>query len=626
MPSVINTNIPSLNSQRQLDKSSNALGISLQRLSSGMRINSAKDDAAGLAISDRMTSQIRGLNQAGRNANDAISLAQTAEGALSAVGDSLQRIRELAVQSANASNSAADRLALQNEASQLIAEIQRVSTSTSFNGVNLLDGTFTSKSFQVGADAGQTISIDSIANSQSTALGVGSSSSYVTSLVGTAANGNGLNAGDMSINGLAVNASVSDGISAYDSRGSAIALANAINAAGVGATASAQPTILVGTTVTGTTAIADKDLLINGVSLGVIGTAATTTERGAQMTSAINAKTSLTGVTATFSTTTGAVTLTANDGRTIAIGTTSSTLTGTSNTGLAYGANTTSNLTIANKIASGTTSSAISSTGALVAGQFFINGFDVGQSYADLIAGNNLTVAGAASFTVQNSNVVASINALTSKTGVTATIVNNTSYTLTSSNGAAIEAKVAGGAVSSGTAYASFTAQSGLTITQGSSGLNQYVTRTLQGKINLTSTSSAGMTVATGSGTNPAGAATGLTLGYKSATLSAGAGVSALDLSTAAGATAAITILDAALTSVNSSRASLGAYQNRFSAVVSNLATTSENISASRSRIQDTDFAAETAALSRNQILQQAGTAMLSQANSMPNMVLSLLK
>ncbi|MCB1768031.1 MAG: flagellin, partial [Candidatus Competibacteraceae bacterium] len=142
MPQVINSNIASLNAQRSLNTSQSALATSLQRLSSGLRINSAKDDAAGLAISERMTAQIRGLNQAARNANDGISLAQTAEGALGEIGNNLQRMRELAVQSANATNSSTDRAALQAEAAQLIAEIDRVATQTSFNGVNLLDGTF----------------------------------------------------------------------------------------------------------------------------------------------------------------------------------------------------------------------------------------------------------------------------------------------------------------------------------------------------------------------------------------------------------------------------------------------------------------------------------------------------
>jgi flagellin len=161
MPQIINTNVAALNSQRQLDKSGVGLSTALQRLSSGLRINSARDDAAGLAISDRFTSQIRGLDQARRNANDGVSLAQTAEGALSSASDLLQRIRELAVQSANATNSASDRAALQQEVSNLTAELDRVAQTTQFNGRNLLDGTFTYAQFQVGANANQTITATS---------------------------------------------------------------------------------------------------------------------------------------------------------------------------------------------------------------------------------------------------------------------------------------------------------------------------------------------------------------------------------------------------------------------------------------------------------------------------------
>src|SRR5437773_2499342 len=171
MSMSINTNLISLNAQRSSGKVQDSLSTSMARLSSGLRINSAKDDAAGLAISERMSTQIRGLNQAARNANDAISLAQTAEGALGSVGDNLQRIRELAVQSANATNSSSDRAALQSEASQLISEVQRVGSQTDFNGIKLLDGSFTSQAFQVGANAGQTISISSILDARTSSLG-----------------------------------------------------------------------------------------------------------------------------------------------------------------------------------------------------------------------------------------------------------------------------------------------------------------------------------------------------------------------------------------------------------------------------------------------------------------------
>ncbi|MGZ9006105.1 MAG: flagellin N-terminal helical domain-containing protein, partial [Burkholderiales bacterium] len=171
MPQFINTNVASLNAQRNMNTSQNALGVSLQRMSSGLRINSAKDDSAGLAISERMTAQIRGLNQAARNANDGISLAQTAEGAMAEIGNNLQRLRELAVQSANATNSLSDRASLDAEATQLISEITRVASQTAFNGTVLLDGSFTSQAFQVGANANQTISVNSIADSRATGLG-----------------------------------------------------------------------------------------------------------------------------------------------------------------------------------------------------------------------------------------------------------------------------------------------------------------------------------------------------------------------------------------------------------------------------------------------------------------------
>src|SRR5206468_6064472 len=182
MALMINANLASLDAQRNQSRTQNDLSTAIQRLSSGLRINSAKDDAAGLAISDRFTAQIRGVNQAARNANDGISLAQTAEGALASVSDNLQRIRELAVQSANATNSASDRASLQLEVSQLTAEIDRVATQTSFNGTNLLDGSFSSKVFQVGANAGQTITVGSIASSRASALGV----SYTASVTGGA--------------------------------------------------------------------------------------------------------------------------------------------------------------------------------------------------------------------------------------------------------------------------------------------------------------------------------------------------------------------------------------------------------------------------------------------------------
>ena len=231
MAQTINTNIASLNAQRNLNTSQNALNTSLQRLSSGLRINSAKDDAAGLAISERFTAQIRGLNQAARNANDGISLAQTGEGALGEVTNNLQRIRELAVQSANATNSSSDRAALDAEVQQLISEIDRVASQTNFNGVKLLDGSFSSQLFQVGANVGDTITLSAVVNSTALGLGLDTGGAGTADFTGGAITAE-LAAGDLTINGTDVGVTATTG-------GDAAEVAAAINAVETGiATAS----------------------------------------------------------------------------------------------------------------------------------------------------------------------------------------------------------------------------------------------------------------------------------------------------------------------------------------------------------------------------------------------------
>ncbi len=377
MPSIINTNLPSLNTQRNINASQSALNTSLQRLSSGLRVNSAKDDAAGLAIAERMSAQVRGLGVAARNANDGVSLAQTAEGALGKIGEMVQRMRELAVQSSNATNNANDRIALQAEVSQLKEEIDRVAGSSSFNGTKLLDGSFTSAKFQVGADAGESITVSSITDARLAGMGVVNRASTQNS-----------------------------------------------------------------TAITDLTATDLGDLTINGTDIGVLGIAGTTQERQSQIVDAINR----------ISTTTG-----------------------------------------------------------------------VGAFYD--AANNKIVMTSAATIT------------------------------LTGAAGAKV------GFVAADTANA---------------------------------TASANMTT--------------------------------LDVSSYSGAQLAIQQTDAALKQINSARANLGAVQARFENAVANIQIASENVTAARSRIMDTDFAAETAALTRAQILQQAGNAMLSQANQLPQQVLSLLK
>lgn len=312
MPQIINTNIASINAQRNLDKSQSANQTALQRLSSGLRINSAKDDAAGLAISTRFTSQIKGLNVAVRNAGDGIALAQTAEGALGSINDSLQRIRELAVQSANATNSDVDRDALQSEVDQLVAEISRTAEETDFNGRNLLDGSF-SATFQVGANAGQTVDV-SIAELTADKLGASDAS-------GVSANGvdKALANGDLSINGVDIKASqaTDDTASTVNAANSGISKVAAINRESdkTGVTAYVNETVAVGTKMTASAAA--DDLVLNGVTIAL----STSTDAGATRASvveSINAVSDQTGVVATDSgTDSGGVTLSAADGRNI---------------------------------------------------------------------------------------------------------------------------------------------------------------------------------------------------------------------------------------------------------------------------------------------------------------------
>ena len=484
--SVINTNISSIQAQNSLRTTQLSQSNAMERLASGVRINSAKDDAAGLAIGTRMTANIRGLSAAVRNANDGISLTQTAEGSLGQIGDSLQRIRELAVQSANTGNNASDRAAMNNEASQLIAEIDRVASNTSFNSINLLDGTFTSQALQVGA--GNTANdrmVISIGSAKSSTLGVGASSSYSATKTGTAVTSDALTAGALSLNGYQVGASVSDGVSFASANASGIAKAAAINAISgqTGVNATVGGTSKVGIAATAFAATAAGDVLINGVDIGVIAAGTAAGDRGTQTAAAVNAKSSQTGVTATV-TSAGLVTLAAADGRNI-------TVTTTGNGG----------------------------------------------------AGSGLTTAA--------------------------------------------------GATESATSL-----------------------------LTLSNSTSAGITVGGTTGL----AAAGLSVTAVAAATTAGAGVSSLDLTTVSGSQTALATLDRAINTITDSRASMGAYQNRLGASISNLETTSLNMQASRSRIMDTDYAKESTNLAKSQIISQAATAMLAQANQSQQSVLALLK
>jgi len=477
MAMQINTNLNSLTAQRNSSNTQNDLSTAIARLSSGLRINSAKDDAAGLAISERFSAQINGLNQAARNANDGISLAQTAEGGLSSVGANLQRMRQLAVQSANATNSASDRAALQQEVTQLAAEIDRVATQTQFNGLNLLDGSFAAQQFQVGANAGQTITVASIASARGSALGQYQGFSLTNQSIGTASN----TAAALTVT-VGGGPAVSLGSVAVDAKAQAAAI-NSGNVAGLTATANAT-TIAAAAQTNAATASGTATITVNGVAInvaGVNGAGAQSTNRAAVV-SALNAQSAATGVTS--SDTGSGVSLSAADGRNITATYAAGTFTGSS-----------------------------------------LTDFGIGATSATTYGGT-LNISYSAPSGVSGSVVFAQTAGLNSTTAIAAT----------------------------------------------------------------------------------------------------GTAVSAIDISTVTNANSALSAIDAALASVNSSRANLGAIQNRFSSTINNLSTTSNNLAASRSRIQDADFAAETANLSRAQVLQQAGTAMVAQANQQPQQVLTLLR
>lgn len=673
MAQIINTNLASLNAQRNLNSSQSSLQTALQRLSSGLRINSAKDDAAGLGIADRFNSQIRGLNQATRNANDGISLAQTAEGALGTVGDNLQRLRELAVQSANATNTSVDRNALQAEVNQLVAEIDRVASTTQFNGVNLLDGRFSGATFQVGANVGQTISV-TVNSARASVLGTGTQSA-VTGVGDDTA----MATGDVIINGVTIGGSTAadDASSSTMAASSAIAKAAAINrySAQTGVTASVNENTAAGAAMTA--AAATGSITINGVTTGSISTTTDLSVTRQSVVAGINAISDRTGVIAvdTGDDNSG-VKLVAKDGRNIAVSftTITSASTGVTASAVTYGSySLTSSKTISITEGTGTITNTGLRAGDYAAQQAYVTAKDAGTTTAlasgdvkinGVLIGASLTSYDTASSTLNSASAIAkaaAINKATAQTGVTATAKNELS-------GSSMTAASAAGTITiNGVTTDSFStvsdtakdraatvkainAISGRTgvvaIDGGSDSLGVKLVAADGRNITLNFTTlTAASTGVSAAGTyvgrvtlSSAGAinvdrgttATGTTnLGIDAGVYGngkSGQALSRVDISTVEGANAAITAIDNALAQVNSARGDLGAVQNRFNATVSNLQTTAENLTASRSRIVDADFAAETANLTRAQILQQAGVAMLAQANSLPQQVLTLLQ
>ncbi len=459
----IMTNNASIIAQNAVANTQMAINTSVQRLSTGLKLNSAQDDPAGLGIAARMTAQVNGINQAVQNANYGVSLTQTAGGALTQVTKVLQQVRQLAVEAANASNSATDLAGLNTEAQQLISQVQTIATQTQFNGQNILDGTFGTATFQVGANAGQTLAATT-GNSQTSAIG-----GYTA--VGSAATG----------------------------------------------------TALAGTGIS---------ITVNGVTTN---TGATSDGQASTITSSINAVTNTTGVSATAATS-----------------------------------------ILGSAIADGTT--------AISAGGVLINGTDIGAVAVGTGGTNAIKLANF------GANVTAAINAVTATTGVTATFnISTSKITLSNTTGADIV--VAGS--SPGTAGLSAATTHGIVTTYGSSNFTL-------------------VDASTNSGLNGA-----------SVSLNA---LSAASLSTVSNATATISTVDGALAQVNSLAASIGAISARFQSAVATLQTQSQYLTQARSSVQDTNFAQTTAELSQEDVLQQAGTAMVAQANQAPSQVLTLLQ
>ncbi|WP_369602164.1 flagellin [Hahella sp. SMD15-11] len=697
MPQIINTNIASVNAQRNLDRSQAANQIALQRLSSGLRINSAKDDAAGLAISTRFTSQVRGLNVAIRNANDGVSLAQTAEGALGAMTENLLRIRDLALQSANATNSAIDREALNQEVQQLKEEIQRIADQTNFNGTKLLDGTFTDVTFQIGPNEGESVTfgINGATTDQlGTALNDGISSDPVSFTTGTpTAPTYALGAGDLVINGIAVPAStgVDDSFSNLDNERSAIAKAAAINKVTeqTGVKAIVNQNSVGGTKFSTPASDISGNIKINGISISVSVSKLLSDQVNLEnVASAINEKSGQTGVTAIFDgNPTKGIQLVAADGRNIILtgdGTNDTSAYGLATSGGAsasqtYAGTFTLVSTDGSDIQLDTTTGTIKNAGlqvgtfsgsnsglvsqeqpaaAMATGDLVINGVPVGPSLASDDSASPTATSPAQSAIAK----AAAINKVADQTGVTA-VVNASILNGDASIGGVGSAiggsfDVNGVTINVAWSAADSTADVQRTIVtavnnkSGQSGVraeafgNSFRLIADDGR-NVLVNNFTGLTAANvglSGGTSARGSVTLLSAGkiqldtltgnISNAGFEVGAYGSAtdgqlirdVDISTVDGAIKALAAVDNALQKINFQRAQLGAIQNRFESTVANQAIVAENLQAANSRIRDADFAAETAELSRTQVLQQAGLSILAQANGQPQQVLQLLQ
>lgn len=565
MGMVINTNVSALNAQRNLEKTNSLMQTSLKRLSSGLRINSAKDDAAGLAISNRMSAQIRGLNQAVRNANDGISVAQTAEGALQETTNILQRMRELAVQSANDSNTASDRASIQIEVDQLVEELDRIAETTTFNNRKILDGTASSFSFQVGANANENIEVD---------------------LVNARANALGSQAGIV------------------QSTGQRVTLDNDASDAGTLGIADAA-------TQTADTSIVSGDLKVQVEGFSAVDIAAT--KFGGTISSIANTSITNTNHEDYGSGMAKSIAERINNIREMEMEDTGAGIDGKYLEGVYASAKTTfkaSDMVAADY--DGTSVAAADYTyvgaGSITNGGLEINGVDIGPvTFQVNDADGSLTTA---------------INAKSDVTGVEASVNENGELVLTAEDGRDILLNTADSTATNlifgGGGHA---AHGGGATTDFDADLTNL---RITGNITITAGNTLDLTG--GSNDDEIGMVTEDTAStLKENNVQATGAIANADVTTKASSNSLIDSVDSALKQVDDMRAKLGAVQNRLDSTISNLQSVSENVSASRSRTLDADFAQETANLTKAQILQQAGVSMLAQANQLPQTALSLL-
>jgi flagellin len=721
--SVINTNINALAAQGSMSNVNKKMSMSMERLSTGLRINSAKDDAAGLAITNRMTSQIRGYAVAIRNSNDGISMTQTAEGALGQIGDILQRMRELAVQSSNGSNSAENRTAIQAEVSQLKAEINNIAKKTNHNDIKLLDGSAGNIVLQTGVNTGDTMAMK-FDSAQAKDLGIGTPLALTSLGKSTTA----LARGDLLINGVHVDASIAqdDALSYASNSGSAIAKAAAINKVSdlTGVVASVGQTVVYGSTQAATIAATSGTVSINGVATSTLSFAASESTDLARLKTidAINAISAQTGVKALDGGDAAhGVILVAEDGRNITVSHSASgilavtgvrtestttlatatsyvgtySLTSVDGSDISLSSRVGGNIANADfytgtykanvaQFVSAARAASIAAPTALEGNDLVINGVTVGpaltiddtatfvtttsatkassaiataaainrvkdltgvtaKANANILVGTgfatNLTTTAATSTTsiflngvIISANVTADttradlVNLINLKTGQTGVVAsdNGDGLTLVAADGRTISL----GADNAGTAGATAMAAVGMATINGSTAL-ATTSATTGGAMAFISTVSLESDKAFEIASGSAGNTDFGTLGFIQGTYGGSSdmlNVEHLDVSTQSGAMVAISAIDSAINQVSMQQARAGAYQNRLDAVVNNLTESNQNMSASRSRILDTDYAQETTSLAKSQIISQAATAMLAQANQAGQSVLALLK